>query len=710
VLRLFTDLWGAGRQIEIGECGLACLARIAEVGNRAFRLDELRREYPCPPQGSSFGRLAEIALELGFEVNAIKCTAYDLRKLRLPAILHWRGSHFVVLERLTLTGAIIFEPQNGRRNLSAVELARAYSGAVLELNKPRQAKPIRAAYRSSNLKRAWPVAVVPALLCVVGFSLVLHVVIWSCAWAIATIILRGPAHAPIAWLESIASIGAVCACAAMRTAAVAAFAGKAKQLFTRRMIARLCVVPIPWLERRSALDLQARLGWSDALRSVLEIGAAAWVDELLSSLALCATLFWFGWPGPTLALMQWLALVVVLTVALSLQPYRNSNNAITREQGRLLRAVVRVRTSQGPAANGATLFAQWERRERERSRVERTYIRSMRIVLAFCLTVIFAYLVAVLAWGRRFVQNGSVSWATFVATASYAGLAVTRFRSAARAVEPAIDLAGQFNSVLDIIATELKAQAGSNVAGETTGRMTLSNLHLSYGTTKIFNDISAELRPKELTVLTGLPGSGKTTLLKLLAGDYIPTAGTINWHCTSPHPGQTPPPPGQIASIFGPIILLPGSIAENVSMYAQRPNHDIIWDCLRSAEAEDDIRALTRGIHEMVHGQMSSWLRLRIALARAIYQQPKILLFDDPGIRLSTSVDLSLAKVLGNFPATRIVVTRRTALLNIADCVLRLSPSGLTEITPAIHAGLDKHRRGYPPEVIVGYREVNPEF
>src|SRR5262249_58358076 len=86
------------RQAETTECGHACLAMIACWFGHEIDLVSLRLQQSTSSHGSSVHSLAMLAEQFDLRARALRLEPMHLRKLKLPAILHWDMNHFVVLK------------------------------------------------------------------------------------------------------------------------------------------------------------------------------------------------------------------------------------------------------------------------------------------------------------------------------------------------------------------------------------------------------------------------------------------------------------------------------------------------------------------------------------------------------------------------------------------------------------------------------------
>ena len=120
-------------QAEAAECGLACLAMVANAHGMKMRLPEMRRRFSTSVRGTSLKAIMDMAGSLGFACRAIRLEPASLHKLKTPAILHWDLKHFVVLKRVSGGKAWINDPATGPRTFSIADLGKRFSGVALEL-------------------------------------------------------------------------------------------------------------------------------------------------------------------------------------------------------------------------------------------------------------------------------------------------------------------------------------------------------------------------------------------------------------------------------------------------------------------------------------------------------------------------------------------------------------------------------------------------
>ena len=123
------------RQTEAAECGLACLAMVASYHGHRIDLNTLapplsgvaERRHAC-------GRSSRSRASCTSSAGRSASISSNLRQLRLPAILHWDMSHFVVLKSVGRQGIVVHDPASGERYLPLAEASKHLTGVALELS------------------------------------------------------------------------------------------------------------------------------------------------------------------------------------------------------------------------------------------------------------------------------------------------------------------------------------------------------------------------------------------------------------------------------------------------------------------------------------------------------------------------------------------------------------------------------------------------
>ena len=121
------------------DCGAACIATIAKYYGRTFAISRVRESVGTVSHGTSLLGLSRGAELLGFNVRQVKANPEMLDRLQevpLPAVIHWKGCHWVVLYGKRRKQYIVADPSLGLRYLTRPELLTGWSNGIMLLLQP----------------------------------------------------------------------------------------------------------------------------------------------------------------------------------------------------------------------------------------------------------------------------------------------------------------------------------------------------------------------------------------------------------------------------------------------------------------------------------------------------------------------------------------------------------------------------------------------
>jgi len=206
----------------------------------------------------------------------------------------------------------------------------------------------------------------------------------------------------------------------------------------------------------------------------------------------------------------------------------------------------------------------------------------------------------------------------------------------------------------------------------------LTDLVKQFGRFAALRGVSAEFAPGQFYAILGDNGAGKTTLLRTLAGLTPPTRGTISMLGTTDLRSVCE----QLGYMAHPSLLYDEmSGMENLRYFARLYGVQNDSRCAEVIRAVKLDPSLTRPV-----GQYSQGMRQRMSLARALLNDPKILLLDEPFSNVdarSAREMVSLLAALRDSGKTIFVVTHQAALLEgAADEFVWMEAGQIVSLTP----------------------------
>ena len=205
----------------------------------------------------------------------------------------------------------------------------------------------------------------------------------------------------------------------------------------------------------------------------------------------------------------------------------------------------------------------------------------------------------------------------------------------------------------------------------------------------ILRNVSFEVEPGELLCVFGPNRSGKSTLAKLLAGALRPYAGSVRIDGYDAADIRPADPLRGVGFLSERAELLPGTIADNISRYAA-VDRALVEAAAADFGLHDVIRALPNGYdtdveEALASGQLSGGTARLIALARAAFGSPAVVVLDEAVTNLDMPGHEAVRRFLGTCRergATVVVLSHQSTFLEVADKVLVLKDGTVAAFGP----------------------------
>lgn len=262
-------------QTESAECGLACLTMIAGYHRYHTDLATLRGRFSISQKGINLSQLLSISKQLSLNSRSLRLELDELPKLRLPCILHWDFSHFVVLKSVKGNKCVIHDPAIGERQLTLSEVSASFTGIAVELwpddgFKP-QVQVQRVRFRDligkiSGLKSSFIQVLVLAL----GIELFSIITPLFTQWTIDYVIVSNDRSLLVTLLVGFGVMMLIQQVTSAVRAWVMMYISTSISVQWRDSVFRhLMRLPIGYFEKRHLGDIVSRFGAVDAIQSTL---------------------------------------------------------------------------------------------------------------------------------------------------------------------------------------------------------------------------------------------------------------------------------------------------------------------------------------------------------------------------------------------------------------------------------------------------------
>ncbi|WP_288348717.1 ABC transporter transmembrane domain-containing protein [uncultured Thalassospira sp.] len=241
------------------------------------------------------------------------------------------------------------------------------------------------------------------------------------------------------------------------------------------------------------------------------------------------------------------------------------------------------------------------------------------------------------------------------------------------------------------------------------GKIELRNLGFSHADgKKIFDRLDLVVEPGDSVAITGDNGTGKTTLLWLLMGALRPDSGDILLDGKNPSDYTAESTRRQIAYLPQHGVMFKGTILENITGFRKEIGVDRVVEIARRLGLDDIVMRMPEGYDTEVGGQASETLprgvKQRIAVARALIDYPRIVLFDEANSSLDMAGDNIMASLMLELKkhCTLVMVSHRPSLIALANKQYRIVDHHLVPVLKRSNARVTRAESKFSAPVETG--------
>lgn len=295
---------------------------------------------------------------------------------------------------------------------------------------------------------------------------------------------------------------------------------------------------------------------------------------------------------------------------------------------------------------------------------------------------------AVIGWGADLALHNEITSGSIIAASILMGRALAPFDASISTWKSLIETRKAYTRLHDALECMAMRQSGISLPVPQ-GRLAVHTL--TYGISgrivPILKDIHFELEPGEVLGIAGPSATGKSTLARLCVGICRPNTGAVRLdgadvlHWRREEFGQ------HVGYLPQDIEFFSGSVRDNIARMMLDTSDTAVVKAAQLAGAHELILGLPQGYDTDIgrRAALSAGQRQRIALARAFFGEPKLIVLDEPDANLDADGERGLAHALTSAKAARItmlIVTHRRTLLHHMDKLLVLNAGKMMVFGP----------------------------
>jgi NHLM bacteriocin system ABC transporter peptidase/ATP-binding protein len=680
-------------QMENTECGAASLSIVLQHYGRYLPLTQLRELCGVSRDGSDAANLILAARSLGLDAKGFKKGLVSLKQVKAPAILFWEFNHFLVFEGFRRDRVALNDPALGPRTVSLEEFDLSYTGIVLTMEPGPQFQ------RGGRAPSVWPIVLrrmtsepMGALfILIAGLLLILPQLVMPVFAQIYLDEVIGNTMSqwlkPMLWAMAL-TIGLQVALQQLQLIGTRSLEKRLTRRFAIGFEHQILALPERFYSQRHASDIAGRMGINSSIAEFIGGRLIPMLTGLvLLVFYLILTFLYSPWLG--LLILSTTA-INALVVQLNLRTQKDNSISLQKDAAKsgsvVVSAMRDIETIKAAAIEHDVFrrFAGYQ--SRLLNTLQALQLRNARLRLIPNALTTFNE-IAVLLLGFLLVIRGELTLGMLLAAQTIAFSLKGQIESLISFAQQLPEFEAGVLRLEDVLEQPRDPlldggqtqDFGSTGIGSTLTRLSggIEIQDLQYGFTGIqaplIDGLSLVIHPGMRVALVGGSGSGKSTLAKLLAGLHQPTGGTIRFDGSTLLDLPRAVVVASLAMVQQEIQMFGCSVRDNLSLWNPEIDDSSLLAACRDAELLDVVRGLPEGLDTMLNEggrNLSGGQRQRLELARALVNNPSILIMDEATSALDTDTERKLINNLSRRGCTQVIVAHRLSTIRDADLIL----------------------------------------
>jgi subfamily B ATP-binding cassette protein MsbA len=262
-------------------------------------------------------------------------------------------------------------------------------------------------------------------------------------------------------------------------------------------------------------------------------------------------------------------------------------------------------------------------------------------------------------------------WATFAG--ALFGL-YTPIKRVSQVYNQMFEAVAASDRIFDMLGREPAIRSGSRRLDGPVLSVEIDDVRLSYGEVNALRGVSLRVGAGETVALVGDSGGGKSSLVNLVPRLYDPTAGVVRINGIDSRELDIPDLRSRIGVVTQRVYVFNDTVAANVA-YGDEIDRARVEEALRDAGAWEFVAAMEDGVDTVLDefgANLSGGQRQRLAIARALYKRPDILILDEATSALDNRSEAAIQRALVRILEGKIafVIAHRLSTVDLADRIV----------------------------------------
>lgn len=651
-------------------------------------MTEFREKYPVGRNGFSFLELIGVLRDNGMETKGLRLPAEEVLKQNETCILFWESRHYVVFEQFRNGKAVIVDPAVGRQKISVGEFTEKYSGYAL-YSIPRED------FQKVNSERKY----IRMFLPIIFENKRRYLIMAVCSLMVYLLSLLSPEimrrllDSIVVGEDKLRFFIKVFIGFTVMTIAITYLQNILLiklRLYIEKMILRnvfgdLLDVTYNYFESRNNMDIIYTLRSAATLK---EMFANQVVNGVIQIGAVIFYTFYFMHHNMVIGLITFLIFAANLVFVAATNPavIDSSKNYISEDsnvQG-IYMETVQSMLNVKMTSSESEIFSNWENKfdlyQKKLYNSEKigNYVNIVSDIFKLVAPLI------ILLFSVHLVIKGQMTLGTAFSLYSVSGIYFGLVDSVFNTYWSYAKCSVYMERLADISASEKEKCTQMELEKhKAEGNIELRNVSFRYGSSggNVLTDINLSIKKGEKVAFVGRSGSGKSTLAKIIIGLYS-FSGNVLYDGVDTSEIDMRDLRKQFGIVPQNVRLFNKSIYDNIVLDRRGVSMDKVKKCAEIVNIDREIEDMPMQYETIVSDagdNLSGGQCQRIILARALINDPKIIVFDEATSSLDNINEMKLTRYLKSQGCTSIVVAHRLSTIVSCDRIYVLDQGHIVE-------------------------------
>ncbi len=686
-------------QMEMVECGSACLAMILAYYGKIIPLERMRVECGVSRDGVKASNIIRAGERLGLEAKAFRKEPEQLKYMKPPMIIHWNFNHFVVLEGIKKNTVYLNDPAVGHVRVSMEEFDKSFTGIVLTFEpkadfKKEGKNESLISLISDKLKNSGN-AVLFLLLNGIFLTVPGIVIPAFSEIFVDDVLMGGKSNWLIPLLIAMAS-----------AVAIQAFLMTIQKKYLLKLKTKMCVasagefflhllkLPNIFFQQRSSSDLTSRMNDNEKVASFLTDKLAENAINIFTLIFYMIIMFQYSFSLTVVSII--LAFVNVICFVYSSDKVKELTNKSMNDSGKLYSTVVSgLNTIETIKATGgeSDFFVKWAGHYSKEITNKQNIGKSEQLLFSLPnFMSAIANIIVIIAGSMQIMHgDGNMSIGSLVAYQVLLGNFMAPVSSITQMGMEIKNVQADMNRINDVMKYKPVSDFDdfSNKQTDYECRLLDGNIKMQNATfgysllaPPFIQDFNLDIKAGERIAIVGGSGSGKSTIMNILNGVNALWSGNVFFDDTDINNLSAFTKSNSISCVEQEASIFEGTIYDNITMWNSLISEKDVIQAAKDAVIYDDISKRATGFEEFMSSggrNFSGGQRQRIEIARALAVNPSIIFMDEATSALDPNTEKAVLDNIRRRGCTCIMVAHRLSAIRDCDRIIVMNKGEIVQ-------------------------------